>query len=146
MKSLCYLWKQPNNMTPESLKVSTGVCTVFPLSFGTMFLPNSLRLCVWHTVKQMARARMTARQKEGGRARGRKRQGMGSGKPDPGGREAQKRRGSRCVKHQRPCGVCDSCFGGLRSNPPRTLSVFTSEAERRPWCCYPGLIHCSLAV
>lgn len=49
------------------------------LLFHVPLLPPSLpppsHLCVWHTVKQMARARMTARQKEGGRARGRKRQG-----------------------------------------------------------------------
>ncbi len=56
----------------ESRNVSGSMyCIAFLFSFltyplfSTISLPTSLRLCVWRTVKQMARARMTARQKEG---------------------------------------------------------------------------------
>lgn len=54
------------------------------LLFGTLSLLTSLRLCVWRTVEQMARARMTARQpvRESERQ---KTTWWGSGKPFPEG-------------------------------------------------------------
>ena len=133
-------------MTPENLEMSMEACTVdhcyflssLILLFSTISLPPlSPSPCV--ACCETDGEGKDDRQTEGGREREAENDKVGKWETVSRGRETEKPRGSRCVKHKRPCGVCVSFLAGRDQTPARSrcahqrLSDIPSEL---PWASY----------
>ena len=115
------------------LFLSSLILSLAPSPFPSLHLPLSLCVAYCETDGEGKDDRQT----EGGRDQEAENDQVGKRETITRRWEKEKQRGSRCVKHKRPCGVCDSFLAGSDQTPPIALTEHI-RGWATPLVSYPG--------